>query len=364
MGLDAPIGASGGDSSVEAPVGVAVVGAGYWGPNLVRNFDRCPATDVRWVCDLDVERARRTVGSRSSVQVTDELARVLDDPSVEAVAVATPVHTHLPIAVAAIEAGRHVMIEKPLAASVADGEKIVEIAGARGLTLMCDHTFCYTPAVEYIRQLVAEGKLGDIHYVDSVRINLGLFQPDIDVFWDLGPHDLSILDFILPAHQQPLAVSAHGADPIGAGRACVGYLTMPLPGGALAAVHMNWLSPTKIRRFVIGGSRRMLVWDDLNPTQRISLYDKGIDKIDDPLDGDERRAKMISYRSGDMVSPALAETEALQNAVTEFAAAIRGRRAPLTDGQAGLRVLRLLAAASRSLEAGGALVAPGDPLRW
>jgi predicted dehydrogenase len=349
---------------VEAPVGVAVVGAGYWGPNLVRNFDRCPATDVRWVCDLDVERARRTVGSRSAVQVTDDLAQVLDDPAVEAVAIATPVHTHLPIAVAALEAGRHVMIEKPLAGSVADGEKIVEIASARGLTLMCDHTFCYTPAVEYIRQLVAEGQLGDIHYVDSVRINLGLFQPDIDVFWDLGPHDLSILDFILPAGQQPLAVSAHGADPIGAGRACVGYLTMPLPGGALAAVHMNWLSPTKIRRFVIGGSRRMLVWDDLNPTQRISLYDKGIDKIDDPLDGDERRAMMISYRSGDMVSPALAETEALQNAVAEFAAAIRGHRAPLTDGHAGLRVLRMLAAASRSLEAGGALVAPGNPLRW
>lgn len=348
---------------MEAPTGVAVVGAGYWGPNLIRNFDRCPAADLRWVCDLDVERARRTVGGRSAVQVTDELAQVLDDPSVEAVAIATPVHTHLPIALAVIEAGRHVMIEKPLAASVADGEKIVEVANAHGVTLMCDHTFCYTPAVQHIRQLLAEGELGSIHYVDSVRINLGLFQPDIDVFWDLGPHDLSILDFILPAHQQPLAVSAHGADPIGAGRACVGYLTMPLPGGALAAAHMNWLSPTKIRRFVIGGSRRMLVWDDLNPTQRISVYDKGIDKIDYPLDGDERRTTMISYRSGDMVSPALAETEALQNAVIEFVTAIRERRAPVTDGQAGLRVLRLLAAASRSLEVGGALVTPGDLVR-
>jgi predicted dehydrogenase len=229
---------------------------------------------------------------------------------------------------------------------------------------MCDHTFCYTPAVEQIRNLVAAGELGDIYYVDSVRINLGLVQPDIDVFWDLGPHDLSILDFVLPAHQQPLAVSAHGADPIDAGKACVGYLTMPLAGGALAAVHMNWLSPTKIRRFVIGGSRRMLVWDDLNPTQRISVYDKGVDKIGNPLDSDERRAKMISYRSGDMVSPALAEAEALQNVVLEFASAIRECRPPLTDGQAGLRVLRLLAAASRSLAAGGALVAPGDPLRW
>jgi predicted dehydrogenase len=349
---------------VESPVGVAVVGAGYWGPNLVRNFDRCPATYLRWVCDLDVERAGRTVGRNAGVRVTDQLAEVLDDPSVEAVAIATPVHTHLPIAVMAIEAGRHVMIEKPLAASVAEGEKIVELADAHDITLMCDHTFCYTPAVEYIRQLVAEGKLGDIHYVDSVRINLGLIQQDIDVFWDLGPHDLSILDFILPAHQQPLAVSAYGADPIGAGRACVGYLAMPLPGGAFAAVHMNWLSPTKIRRFVIGGSRQMLVWDDLNPTQRISLYDKGIDKVDDPLDGDERRAKMISYRSGDMVSPALAEAEALQSAVIEFATAIREHRAPRTDGRAGMRVLHLLAAASRSLDTGGALVTPGHPLRW
>lgn len=353
-----------GGRPAETPVGVAVVGAGYWGPNLVRNFDRCPATDLRWVCDLDLERARSTVGRHAGIGITDQLEKILEDPSVEAVAIATPVHTHLSIAAVAIEAGRHVMVEKPLAASVADGEKLVELASTHGVTLMCDHTFCYTPAVEQIRKIVAAGELGDIHYVDSVRINLGLVQPDIDVFWDLGPHDLSILDFVLPSHQQPLAVSAHGADPIGAGKACVGYLTMPLPGGALAAAHMNWLSPTKIRRFVIGGSRKMLVWDDLNPTQRVSLYDKGVDKIDGPLDGDERRAKMVSYRSGDMVSPALVEAEALQNAVAEFASAIRGHRPPLTDGLAGLRVLRLLAAASRSLAAGGVLVTPGDPLRW
>jgi predicted dehydrogenase len=350
--------------SVTSAVGVAVIGAGYWGPNLARNFLQCPATDLLWVCDADIERARHTVGPRSMVEATDDLARVLDDPAVEAVAIATPVNTHTPIAIAALEAGRHVLVEKPLGGSVAEGEKIVEVADARGLTLMCNHTFCYTPAVRRIRELVAAGELGEIHYVDSVRINLGLIQSDIDVFWDLGPHDLSILDFVLPAHQQPLAVSAHGADPIGAGRACVGYLTMPLPGGALAAVHLNWLSPTKMRRFVIGGSRRMLVWDDLSPTQRISVYDKGVDTVDEPLDGDQRRAKMVSYRSGDMVSPALAETEALQNVVTEFATAIRERRVPLTDGHAGLRVLRLLAAASRSLDAGGALVAPGDPLRW
>jgi predicted dehydrogenase len=349
---------------VEGPVGVAVVGTGYWGPNLIRNFELCPYTDLRWVCDLDIERARRTVGRHSAVGVTDDLAQILDDATVDAVAVATPANTHMSIAIAALEADRHVLIEKPLATSVADGEKIVEIASSRDLCLMCDHTFCYTPAVQRIRQFVSSGELGEVHYLDSVRINLGLVQQDIDVFWDLGPHDLSILDFVLPPGQQPIAVSAHGADPIGAGRACVGYLTMPLAGGALAAVHVNWLSPTKIRRFVIGGSRRMLVWDDLNPTQRLSLYDKGVDKIDSPLDGPEKRATMMSYRSGDMVSPALAESEALLNVVTEFAACIRERRAPLTDGHAGLRVLRLLAAASRSLEAGGALVAPGNPLRW
>jgi predicted dehydrogenase len=202
------------------------------------------------------------------------------------------------------------------------------------------------------------GALGDIQYVDSVRVNLGLVQSDIDVVWDLAPHDLSILDFILPADCRPTAVSAHGSDPIGAGQACVAYLTLPLCNGALAHAHVNWLSPTKIRQFIIGGSKQMLVWDDLNPSQRITMYDTGVG-VDAPSGVDERRRKLISYRTGDMVAPALAEGEALRGVVEEFTAAIRARRAPLTDGRSGLRVLELLTAASASMESRGTMINVG-----
>jgi len=334
---------------------VAVVGAGYWGPNLVRNFSASAACDLRWVCDLDEQRARRAVGAYSTVGVTTDVDKVLGDDEVDAVAIATPAGTHKALAIAALEAGKHVLVEKPLASSVAEGEAIVALAEERGLTVMCDHTYCYTPAVQRIRDLVATGTLGDLQYFDSVRINLGLVQKDIDVFWDLAPHDLSILDFILPPTLAPLAVAAHGADPIGAGHPCVGYLTLPLPGGAIAHVHVNWLSPTKIRTMVVAGSRRTLVWDDLNPSQRLSIFDRGVD-LHVPQDTEAKREILVSYRSGEMVAPALHETEALQNSVSEFAAAVREHRPPLTDGHAGLRVLRMLEAAGRSLAEGGRLI--------
>ncbi len=336
-------------------LGVAVVGAGYWGRNLVRNFSSHPDGELRWVCDRDEDRARRLVGSHASVRVTDSLLDVLDDPRVAVVAIATPAATHADLAVACLEAGKHVFVEKPLASSVAEGEKLVAVAEHRGLVLMCDHTYCYTPAVRRIRELVRGGTVGDIQYVDSVRINLGLIQPDIDVLWDLAPHDLSILDFILPDHQTPLAVAAHGADPIGTGRSCIGYLTLPLTGGAIAHVHVNWLSPTKIRTTVIGGSKRMLVWDDLNPSQRLCMYDKGVE-LTAPVDPENRVQQLVAYRVGDMVAPAMPEEEALYIAITELFDAIRHRRSPLTDGRSGLQVLRILEAASRSLDAGGRIV--------
>lgn len=337
-------------------MGVAVVGAGYWGPNLVRNFVASADWELRWVCDLDEERARRVAG-RGGASATTSLEQVLADPVVVAVAVATPASTHAEVALACLDTGRHVLIEKPLAATVAEAEKLVAAAADRDLVLMCDHTYCYTPAVQRIRQLVADGVLGDIQYVDSVRINLGLIQADIDVFWDLAPHDLSILDFILPPERQPTAVAAHGADPIGVGNACVGYLTLPLAGGAIAHAHVNWLSPTKIRHTIIGGSQRMLVWDDLHPSQRLSIYDKGVE-LSALLGGEAeaRRETLIRYRAGDMVAPALPEAEALGGVVTELAAAIRQGRAPVTDGAAGLRVLRILEAAAASMAHGGAMV--------
>jgi predicted dehydrogenase len=342
------------------PLGLAIVGAGYWGPNLVRNALSSDFIDLRWLCDLDEARARSVLRHSGDVGATASLDQVLSDASVEAVAVATPAGTHAQVVMRALEAGKHVLVEKPLASTYADGLALVEAAERLGLVLMCDHTYCYTPAVRRIRELVRSGDLGDIQFVDSVRINLGLVQRDVDVLWDLAPHDLSILDFVLPTDLAPQAVAAQGADPIGAGQACIAYLTLQLPGGALAHAHVNWLSPTKIRTTIIGGSKRTLVWDDLNPTQRLSLYDRGVDLAPPGSMGtEERREVMISYRSGDMVAPALPETEALQGVMTELASAIREQRAPLTDGRAGLRVLDVLDAASTSLAYHGSVV----PLR-
>ncbi len=340
------------NGSVDDRLGIAVVGAGYWGPNLIRNFSNSPNWDLLWVCDLDRGRAEQAVGRYSTVCVTDSLESVLSDPRVNAVAIATPAATHYRVASACLSADKHLLIEKPLARSVEEGEALVEEAERQGLTLMCDHTYCYTPPVRQVRRLIADGSIGQLQYLDSVRINLGLVQPDIDVFWDLAPHDLSILDFVLPEHCQPISVSALGADPIGAGHACVGYLTLPLLGGAIAHLHVNWLSPTKIRRTIIAGSHRMVVWDDLKPSQRLSMYDSGVE-IPEGLAEDDRRKVEISYRIGDMVAPALPEREALRDVTTELFLAIVEGRQPLTDGHSGLRILKILEAASRSLMAGG-----------
>ncbi|MDF1596987.1 MAG: Gfo/Idh/MocA family oxidoreductase [Acidimicrobiia bacterium] len=336
------------------PVGVAVVGAGYWGPNLVRNFAAHNSTDVRWVCDLSLERAARTVGPLAGVKATVDLQEVLADPEVEAVAIATPAGTHAALAAACFEAGKHVLVEKPLARTVEEGERMVATAESLGLVLMTDHTFCYTGAVRKIRDLVKSGSLGDLQYFDSVRINLGLIQSDIDVFWDLAPHDLSILDFILPDDVVPLGVSAQGADPLGVGHPCVGFFSLPLSNGSIAHAHVNWLSPTKVRTTTVGGSKKMLVWDDLKPAQRISVFDTGVEL--EPLDDQARRRTLVSYRTGEMVAPVLDESEALKLVAGEFASAIREGRAPLTDGRAGLRVLKVLAAIHDSLAAGGATI--------
>jgi predicted dehydrogenase len=339
------------------PLGVAVVGAGYWGPNLVRNFQSSASFRLLALCDLDVARAQRVLGAYSTVEATADYASILADDAVDAVAIATPAATHRDLAMAALEAGKHVLIEKPLAASYEDGLALVEEADRRSLTLMCDHTYCYTPAVTKIRELISAGDLGELHFIDSVRINLGLVQPDVDVLWDLAPHDLSILDSILPEGMEPLAVAAQGADPIGAGRACIAYLTLRLTGGAIAHVHVNWLSPTKVRSTMIGGSKRTLIWDDLNPAQRVAVFDRGVDvTAADQVHADTRRDMLVSYRSGDVIAPALVEREALGAVVEEFAASIRSGRPPLTDGRAGLRVLDILQAASRSLAFHGAVV--------
>ena len=342
-------------------LGIAVIGAGYWGPNLVRNFRSSYEWDLVAVCDLDAARARKVIGPRSTVDLETSLDRLLARGDVDAVAVATPARTHGAVVMDALGAGKHVLVEKPLADSRADAARMVDEADARGLVLMADHTYCYTAPVIRIGEIIDEGVLGDILFIDSVRINLGLIQPDVDVFWDLAPHDLSILDHILPHGLRPESVAAHGADPLGAGKSCVGYLTMPLPGGAIAHIHVNWLSPTKIRQMVIGGSRRTLVWDDLNPQQRLSIYDRGVDFSASQVDPSDRVAAAMSYRLGDMHAPSLPEREALAGVAAEFAAAIKETRPARTDGYAGLRVLNVLEAASESLASGGAFVSPASP---
>ncbi|UXM89855.1 Gfo/Idh/MocA family protein [Paenarthrobacter sp. JL.01a] len=332
---------------------IAVVGAGYWGPNLARNLKASPDWELVAICDLDVERGMKLAEAVGGVAVVESLDELLDTYNLDAVAVATPAHTHHGVVMTALRAGKHVLVEKPLADSRAKGLEMVDEANARGLVLMADHTYCFTPAVLKIQELVSSGALGDILYVDSVRINLGLVQPDVNVFWDLAPHDLSILDFVLPGGLHPTEISAHGADPLGTGRDCVGHLTFGLPNDAMVHIHVNWLSPTKIRQMIIGGSKRTLVWDDLNPQQRLSVYDRGVSLEHQPRSAADKKASAISYRLGDTWSPALQEREPLGQVVAELASSIRNHTRPRTSGESGLRVLSVLEAVTQSLGTDG-----------
>lgn len=332
-------------------LGVAVLGIGNWGVNLVRNIAASADYDLRWVCDLDRERARASARSVRGARATTSLDQVLDDPGVRAVAVATPAASHASIAMACLNAGRHVLVEKPMALSVPDGQKLSLAAEQSGLILMCDHTYCYSAAVRRIRDVIQRGDLGDLYYVDSVRISRGRVQPDVDVFWDLAHHDLSILGHILPAAYRPTAVATQGADPLGAGRTCLGTLTLRLTNAAIAQTHVNWLSPTKIRTTVIGGSRCTLVWNNLHPFDRLLVYPGGVALAEIGPAG--ARGSSLPGRP---VALPLPKTEALSEVVKEFAAAVRERRAPLTGAGAELRVLTILEAASQSLERAGAAV--------
>jgi predicted dehydrogenase len=331
---------------------VAVIGCGYWGPKLIRNFVVCPDTELLWVCDKNEKRLEKVMGPYPGVDRTVDLGDLLADERVDAVAVATPVNTHFPLVKACLENGKHVLVEKPLASSIEQGEEIVRFAREKGLKIMCDHTFCYTGAVRKMKEIVESGALGELLYFDSVRINLGLFQQDINVIWDLAPHDLSILDFLLD--EKPVSVSADGRSYIGNDLESIAYVSLKYPSSFIAHFHVNWLSPVKIRRMIIGGCEKMLVWDDLERAEKIKIYNKGITVGHGDLE--ERNNMLVSYRSGDIFAPWIDHTEALSLLVREFAACIEEDRAPLTDGEAGLRVLRILEAAERSIKTDGANV--------
>ena len=327
---------------------VGVIGYGYWGPNLVRNFaDQVDAT-VTIVCDRRSDRLAQAQRRYPGIRVTTDPADLIADPAVDAVAIATPVALHFELAMAALRAGKHVLVEKPIASTSDEAQQLIDEAARRRLVLMVDHTFVYTGAVQKMRELVVNGELGDINYYDSVRINLGLFQHDVDVLWDLAVHDLSIMDFVLP--QQPVAVSATGLAHVPGRPANIAYMTMFFDGPLIAHVHASWLAPVKVRRTLLGGNRRMVLFDDLETSEKIKVYDSGISVDPNP---ENVYQMLVGYRTGDMWAPKLAVTEALHVEAKHFVECVTTGTAPQSDGEAGLRVVRLLEAASASLQQQG-----------
>lgn len=333
---------------------VAVVGAGYWGPNLIRNFVACPDTQLVAVCDRDERSLDKALRGYPGVAAVRNFDDFLSRSDVDAVAIATPVNTHAPMGIAALRAGKHVLIEKPLAGSVYDAERLVAAAREMDRVLMVDHTFVYSGPVQKIKQIIDSGELGDLYFIDSVRINLGMFQHDVNVVWDLAPHDLSILDYLVG--RLPRSLSAFGTCHADQRREIedVAYLNLDFSDGLLASFHVNWLSPVKVRHFIIGGSRRSIVYDDLNPTEKVKVYDSGITVNGD---AEARRGVLVGYRTGDVWSPHIPQIEPLSQLVSHFAECIRDGKEPLTGGEAGLRVVRILEAAQRSVKAQGGRIA-------
>jgi predicted dehydrogenase len=329
-------------------VNVGVIGCGYWGPNLIRNVSSCPSTALRLVCDRDSSRLERAVAQYPAAETAAEADAVFAREDIGAVVIATPVHSHFGLARAALQAGKHVLLEKPMTQTVAEAHELVKLAAERRLTLMVDHTYLYMGAIAKIKELVETGELGDIYYIDSVRVNLGLFQHDVNVVWDLAPHDLAIVDYVTGRAARSLA--ATGTCHTGNRIEDVAYLSLDLGGSLIANFHVNWLSPVKVRRMIIGGSRKSVIFDDLNPDEKVRVYDRGIEVSQDP---ESLRSVLIGYRTGDVWVPKLDMAEPLQNMVRHFADCIEQGTTPRSDGQAGLRVVQLLEAAQRSIKAQG-----------
>ena len=328
---------------------VAVIGYGYWGPNIARNLRALDSCELVAVCDKSPAALKRAARAYPGVQVTTDASELLRSPDIDAVAVVTPVWTHFDLAKAALENGKHVFVEKPFTATSAQAEQLIELAARKNLQIMVDHTFLFSGAVRKIRQLVDDGTLGPLYYFDSTRVNLGLFQHDVSVVWDLAPHDLSVMDYLIGV--KPEAVSATGANHLN-GLADMAFITIYFPGNIVAHVNVNWLSPVKVRTTLIGGRDKMLMWNDLEPDEKIKVYDKGVEITATEGVYD----LLVSYRSGDVWAPKVDATEALSRELGYFLDCIRRNQAPSNDGAAGLRVVRLLEAADQSLKNRGQLV--------
>ena len=338
---------------ITGPVKVGVIGYGYWGPNLVRNLAEVDGFAVTMVSDMSEDRLALAHARYPVIRTTTSCHELIADPDVDAVVIMTPVSTHYPLALEALQAGKHCLVAKPITASSEHALHLIEEAEKRDLVLMVDHTFIYTDAVRRIKDLVDKGSLGQLYYYDSVRVNLGLFQHDVNVLWDLAVHDLSIMDFVLG--ESPCAVAATGAAHIPGKPVNTAYLTCFFEDNLIAHHHVNWLAPVKLRRTLVCGDRQMIVYDDLEPSEKVKVYDRGLTLKTAP----ERVAEiLIGYRSGDMWAPQINLTEGLKVEVQHFLECIRERRQPLSDGEAGLRVVTLLEAATRSLAGRGQPIEP------
>jgi predicted dehydrogenase len=324
-----------------------VIGLGYWGPNLARNFAASQRTELRWLCDLDQSRLSALGSSYPHARTSSDSEELLSDADLDAVAIATPVSTHYEVAKRALLAGKHVLVEKPLAAHSDQAQELMELALDRDLVLFVDHVFLYSPSVQKMGEIYRSGEIGEIRFIDSVRINLGLIQNDVNVLWDLAPHDLSIIDFLL--ERAPVSVVAVGESHVANGMVDVSYLHLDY-GDVKAAVHLNWLSPVKIRHFMVGGSKKSVLYNDLDRSESVKVYDRGVN-VD--CESVNRRGLLVSYRSGDVLSPRLDSFEPLSQMVAHFADCIQNGETPISGGDQGLRVVRILEAADRSLAQGG-----------
>jgi predicted dehydrogenase len=328
---------------------VGVIGYGYWGPNVVRNLDQLDGVDVCSVCDTSASARQRVQKAHPHIEVSADPTELLNSTGIDAIAVVTPVWTHYALAKAALENGKHVFVEKPFTSNVAQAEELIELAEKKNLQIMVDHTFLFTGAVRKIRQLLDENALGQLYYYDSTRVNLGLFQHDVNVIWDLAPHDLSIMDHLI--QQAPEAILATGESHLN-GHEDVAFITVYFPGKVIAHINVNWLSPVKVRTTLIGGEKKMLVWNDQAADEQVKVYDKGVSVTN----REGVYNLLVNYRSGDMWAPRLERAEALTHELGYFLNCITKGETPINDGKAGLRVVKMLEASSKSIRERGALI--------
>lgn len=330
-------------------INLGVIGYGYWGPNIVRNFSSIENARVVSVCDLNGDALGKAKLTYPKIEVTSDYNEVMDSPRINAIAIITPVNTHYELTRKALQRGKHVFVEKPFTCTAEQAEELIELADRKNLKIMVDHTFLFTGSVKKIKEIVEDNVLGDLYYFDSMRVNLGLFQHDVNVIWDLAPHDISIMDHIIG--ETPRGIVATGISKFN-GIEYVAYITIYFSNNIIAHINVNWLSPVKVRTTLIGGKKKMLVWNDIVSDEKVKVYDKGVE-----INSREGVYNLlVNYRSGDMWAPKIPQTEALKLEAEYFVDCIMDNKDPINDGKAGLRIVRMLQAANRSLKKRGEMV--------